>query len=268
MCSPFHPNVREAFNFSPNRGRGHRRPWNADGETDGSGSELEQIKGAIANEDSIRNRAQDFWHLVGWAFNCSVRYPKRWRYWKVWLEYMLDLFDRDWAERELRDQETGSPKPTPDKYREDDPRMITKSLLVRCLLKVRGRSSATRRVVRAAFANGEPEDLRAYPEIFEGETKGPKAPTAQKRKREGGDQSIIGWKSARSETVNEVISPSESSDLGSESSRVESDDISTNSINSGCVEVLGGAESICLRQRVLTLVSQFVYKSQTILLTA
>ncbi|RFU34507.1 hypothetical protein B7463_g1826, partial [Scytalidium lignicola] len=214
--------------------------------------EPEQIKGGVANEDSIRNRAQDFWHLVGWAFNSSVNNPRRWRYWKIWLEYMLDVLDRDWIERESRDRETGQSSfgSGIDPEDEQPESMLAKSLLIRYLSDVRGSSSAIRRVVRAAFANGGPDDLRAYPEIFKEETKDSEIQANQKGKRQYEYQARLSWESANNDE--DVAMSSRVSEFG-ESCYTYSDDETAMTARAA---ILGGAESIGLRQRVLALLSR------------
>ena len=64
----------------------------------------------LGNEESLWSRADDFWHAVGWAFNCSVRYPGRWERWRIWLELMCDVLQDDWNERERICQEKKDPR--------------------------------------------------------------------------------------------------------------------------------------------------------------
>ncbi|KAJ5971998.1 uncharacterized protein N7479_001916 [Penicillium vulpinum] len=51
---------------------------------------------------SLWHSAEDFWHAVGWAFNCSVLHPARWERWQIWLQFMCDVLEDDWNERERK----------------------------------------------------------------------------------------------------------------------------------------------------------------------
>ncbi|KAJ5597517.1 hypothetical protein N7537_007601 [Penicillium hordei] len=54
---------------------------------------------------SVWSSAEDFWHAVGWAFNCSVLHPARWERWQIWLQFMCNVLEDDWKEREKKYQE-------------------------------------------------------------------------------------------------------------------------------------------------------------------
>jgi hypothetical protein len=251
ILGPINANLDEAFSLVQIASRSSRRSRNATDAEDGtSGSESddksEHMGGVIANKGRIRRCAKDFWHMVGWAFNCSVKYPKRWKYWKVWLEFMLDVLDADWQERERLDTEDE----TFQSNIKDDPaavspfKMLRRCLLVQYLSEVKGRSSPLKRVVRSAFTDGGPESLKEFPEVFPNETKEVKH-NGQKRKRSnkyGGyddedDEDIFD----SSELTDQTPEPFQDIDDGE---AVPSQD-----------PWLGGTESIALRQRVVTLVS-------------
>lgn len=183
---PLNANLSEAFSLAPLRSRGARRGRNAgdDGGSDSDNDDDERMEGVVANEGRIRRCAKDFWHIVGWAFNCSVVYPKRWKYWKVWLGYMLDVLEADWEQRETLDKEGGVEKPASTQDSGLDLPMLQESLLVKYLAEVKGRPYGMKRVVGAVFAAGSTDDLRAYPEVFPNETRAASAQNGQKRKRE------------------------------------------------------------------------------------
>jgi hypothetical protein len=168
--------------------------------------------------------------MVGWAFNCSVKHPKRWKYWKVWLDFMLDVLDADWKEREAQDRETQA-----DPEDQFVHKTVRQSLLVQYLSDTRGRSSAVKRVVRSAFADGGPDSLREFPEVFPNETRELKVQT-------GHDEAESG------------IESSELADQIEEHFQEDGEDTMP-SID----RWLGGTESIHLRQRVITLVSTFTF---------
>ena len=111
LVGPLNANFRRAFVFHQdgNRNAVGRRGRSALGGFYGSDSQeddsarssdsddLESNK--LANEQSLWNRAADFWAILGWAFRCASEHPDRWRYWRVWLEFMLDVLEADWDER-------------------------------------------------------------------------------------------------------------------------------------------------------------------------
>jgi hypothetical protein len=203
----------------------------------------ERMRGIIANKGRIRGCAKDFWHIVGWAFNCSVKYPKRWKYWKVWLDFMLDVLDADWRERDRQDSlNSGASKHIGDEAESS----LRKCLLVKYLAEAKGRSSAVKRIVRSAFADGGPDSLREFPEVFQNEIKDLQAHRGQKRKREDPmDQNFCYYDDEDAETA---VDSSELTDQTPEPSQ-DNDDLSA------IDPWLGGTESIALRQRFLALVS-------------
>jgi hypothetical protein len=204
--------------------------------------------GIVANKGRIRRSVKDFWHIVGWAFNCSVVHQKRWKYWQVWLEYMLDVLDADWKEREEKDKEESFKATGLEEGSEAECQfeMLRNSLLVKYLSDVKGRSSAAKRVVGAAFTDGGPEDLRSYPEVFPNETKEAQTQSGQKRKR-GDDFKETSDYDHEDEAAFESSQPR---DETPESSQNTTDGVETPD------PWMGGPESIILRQRVLTLVSR------------
>jgi hypothetical protein len=249
---PLNANLAEAFSLAPPRTPGSRRSRmsGCDGNNE-SDEDEEHIKGIVANKGRIRRSAKDFWHVVGWAFNCSVVHPRRWKYWKVWLDYMLDVLDADWNERAIQDEENGFLRST-TRGRHSDAQcrfeMLKGSLLVNYLLDVRQRTSVAKRVVGAVFTDGGPEDLKKYPEVFPNETKEAKDTTNQKRKRD--DELNVGFGGSSSEEEEGDIDEASASPPGLQERAA---------LNGGSINPdpwMGGPESILLRQRVLTLVSK------------
>lgn len=251
ILGPVNARLDEAFSLTSETTRTSRRGKITAGTDDGtSGSETdessEHMKGIIANKGRLRKCAKDFWHIVGWVFNCSVRHPKRWKYWKVWLGYMLDVLDADWQERDRLDLEDpvfqARLRHDPDALCEFN--LLRKSLLVQYLSEVQGRSSPLKRILRSVFADGSPESLKEFPEVFASETREVRH-TGQKRKREDqfgdyGDEEELEY---------------DSSDLNDHGDGMESPDGSTSNQDPW----LGGTESLILRQRATTLVRHFLH---------
>ena len=104
-----HADFRSAFDFLSLRDRrgvlGRRqlgKDWcNDDDDDDGQKPSVvdDEIALDLATVDSVWTRAEDLWHIVGWAFNCSVLYPARWARWKLLLGLMVGVLEDDYAQR-------------------------------------------------------------------------------------------------------------------------------------------------------------------------
>ncbi|KAF2458597.1 hypothetical protein BDY21DRAFT_340728 [Lineolata rhizophorae] len=165
---------------------------------------LRPVRVKLAHGEALWNSAEDFWHVVGWAFNCSVAHRNRWARWRLWLEFMLEVLNEDWNEREkqcgeweaavaatvaadeMRDQrggrKTGRPRRNkktgqlPDKSNTHNERAeeianIRRQSIIAGYLKGADSRTTRKRVINAIFANGSKEMLRDFPEVFREETK-------------------------------------------------------------------------------------------------
>ncbi|CAM1505517.1 Fc.00g111540.m01.CDS01 [Cosmosporella sp. VM-42] len=186
IVGPVNADFRTAFQFQSAPRWGGRR-WNQHGagndtelsDDDASGDD-ERLRGKIANESSLWNRGQDFWSTIGWAFNCSTLYPHRWRYWKVWLEFMLDVLEHDWNERERRDQETHQASESDG----DAPLTSREESMINMYMDQQGgRQNGIKGIIKALFADGSEMSSLAFREVFEKEPRGPRK-QSKKRKRE------------------------------------------------------------------------------------
>lgn len=179
---PVNGKLRDAFVF---RGDGGRRRRSADDfPRRGSESDEDHIRGRTANGGSIWARGQDFWKVLGWAFNCSALYPLRWRWWKPWLEYMLDVLEADYDERRRLDREHEGEEDDEgdDEERCREYRMLQDSLLVSYIMPKNSRSSPIKPILSALFADGSSSSTSIYAEVFKNETKVASKST-KKRKR-------------------------------------------------------------------------------------
>ncbi|KAI5210826.1 hypothetical protein E4T38_01924 [Aureobasidium subglaciale] len=123
----------------------------------------------LANKGAIWNLAEDFWAVVGWAFNCSCQYPKRWERWRPWLEFMLDALEDDLQER------ASMAEPLKKDGKEAAANtLLSESLIAQYCLTVGDGRAGKRRVMRAILANGCKKDLDEFHEIWKNETKPPK----------------------------------------------------------------------------------------------
>lgn len=185
LVGPVNADFRTAFQFSSAPRWGRRWDQNTHGndsdmsDADSNGDD-ERLRGKLANDGSIWNRGQDFWSTIGWAFNCSTLYPARWRYWKAWLEFMLEVLEADWDERERRDKEAqqanGPESEMPTTSRND-------SIIVMYMDQQNGRQNGARGFMKALFADGSEISSSAYREVFDKEPRGPRK-ESKKRKRE------------------------------------------------------------------------------------
>ncbi|TQV95217.1 major facilitator superfamily transporter [Cordyceps javanica] len=183
VVGPINANLRVAFQFYSTP-RWHRRTgYGSDGAlSDGSQDERERdrVTGSLANENSIWSRGQDFWSTLGWAFNCSTLYPQRWRYWKAWLEFMLDVLQSDWSERERLDldahEASGGDGPVPTTMRQE-------SILAMYMEQKNGPQGGFKAIMKALFADGGSLSTSSFHEVFDKEPRGRHNGT-KKRKRD------------------------------------------------------------------------------------
>lgn len=171
---PVNGKLRDAFLFHSEGGR--RRRSSNDFPRNGAESDEDHIRGKTANSGSIWTRGQDFWKVLGWAFNCSALYPHRWRWWKPWLEYMLDVLEADYEERRRLDSQQKGKKEDPDYP------LLRDSLLVSYITSKNSRSSPVKPIMSALFADGSASSRSIYKEVFKKETR-IASKTSKKRKR-------------------------------------------------------------------------------------
>ncbi|KAK0621456.1 hypothetical protein B0T17DRAFT_494536, partial [Bombardia bombarda] len=228
VVGPVNANLRAAFTFgnsSSGSGRSTRPPPDSDEyDKDGGGwssssstSASDLIESKLAREHSIWRRASDFWAALGWAFRCAAAHPQRWRHWKVWLEYMVDVLEADWDGRlEMEDDNNNNNNNNNDDDDDDDDNdndneeegegkeswyaSLRQSLLAGYLGDLRReRKNTLREVLRALMAfvdDDDGSDRVVFKEVFEGEAvvvgsdskgKRKRAPTVDLEKGEFGD---------------------------------------------------------------------------------
>ncbi|KAG5927648.1 hypothetical protein E4U53_002831 [Claviceps sorghi] len=192
VVGPVNAGFRAAFQFHAPSSRWNRRSGYASASaasdsdmSDGDSShDRDSLKGRMANQSSLWTRGQDLWTTVGWAFNTSSLYPGRWRYWKPWLEFMLDVLEMDWAERERQDKAAYEPK---DKGQEPGEEGLvaarTQSMIAMYMWQDTDGQMALKRIIKALFADGGSLSSSSFPEVFEKEPRGPRK-ASNKRKRD------------------------------------------------------------------------------------
>lgn len=172
LVGPSTSNFTTAFQFvsarasRPDRRRRTHNPDSPEDEDDHG-----RLRLNLANNASLWNQAEDFWSVVGWAFNCSVRHPKRWSRWKLWLTFMLDVLENDLeanilaSKAKLAQGDLNASKA-----------ILSESMLARYLAVVGESRAGKRRVMRAILADGNKKSLAEFGEIWKNETKERKPP--------------------------------------------------------------------------------------------
>ncbi|KAI9809133.1 MAG: hypothetical protein M1825_002422 [Sarcosagium campestre] len=276
------PRRRAAAAAAATGGYGQDSPG-SDGENDDSGGDgMDRVRSRMASS-GVWARGEDFWHLVGWAFNCAVLYPARWKRWRLWLEVMLDILEDDWAQC-LQTYSSQGPSAADEDAHDDDVDgssaqeqllSLSQSLIGRYVCDDRRRAGGgARRILRAVFADGDDAALKEFREVFANETAAlrPKDPNASiaslKRKRRDARVNVDEQEYADYLDDSEEEGEGVSSDLPPDSSQIENivdssdaqpdgdggaggrSDESTDGAAS-----LGGYEAVVLRTRLLALLS-------------
>ncbi|KAL8797932.1 MAG: hypothetical protein Q9182_007115, partial [Xanthomendoza sp. 2 TL-2023] len=244
LVGPINGNLRDAFAFSTvetSSRRGARKRTTAD-DLSPTKDDFDGINTELANAGSVWTRAQDFWHLVGWAFNCSVLHPRRWERWQLWLQYMIEVLENDWA---LRAQMRAD---DPDKER--DPR--ERSMIVQYLNGGDIPARQERRILRAIFADGTSKSTGEFSEVWRNETKERKKDTEIKKSETKLDIEAGAW----GPYMDDSSSVSDLNDIppsASPTAAAPGTDSPTSIPNVSAP--FGGPQSIALRLRLLALLS-------------
>ena len=238
---PVNGNLQDAFAFSglgtsSRRGAtGRRRTTD---EFEAPKDDEHNINSDLAGSGSLWAQAEDFWQVIGWAFNCSVLHERRWERWSLWLDYMIQVLEKDWETRWVEFENS------PDAY--PDPRAA--SMVVRYLSADSLSTGRERKVLRAIFANGTSRSNAEFPEIWKNETKERKKASGDVRRpatkvniEEGNYGDYDASESSELEDFSPASSLSPSSPPPEEAPNVAAP--------------LGGTQSISLRLRLLSLLS-------------
>ncbi|WYZ40134.1 hypothetical protein EsH8_IV_000475 [Colletotrichum jinshuiense] len=244
IVGPINAGFKNAFQFHEVQyGRRNRYHEEEDDELDG-----DQIgNNKMAGEDSIWQRAPDFWTVLGWAFNCSRLHPHRWRFWKIWLEFMLDVLEADLYERKSMDEEAGSSSQTPEWTN------MQESILV-MYVKQKADSSrhGLRMILQAIFADGCSSSMAKFPEVFSKETKG--LPSEDKKRKRMAAVDIENDQFG--DYFNEDLTDSEPSEMGTPGTPRTP---RTSARKAGEVVAPALTDSIPLRLRLMELLSEVAY---------
>ncbi|KIX01262.1 uncharacterized protein Z518_08987 [Rhinocladiella mackenziei CBS 650.93] len=133
-------------------------------------SAVHDLNSPYAGSQGLWVRAEDFWHVVGWAFNCACLsgiHLMRWNQYRLLLEFLIDVLETDW---QLRNAE---PEPSPEE-----------SLIWQYIELAGGGHARARRIIRAIFADGTARSMGEFRSIFAHELKEPAPENGTVKKRE------------------------------------------------------------------------------------
>jgi len=256
IVGPLNADFLSAFAFPAQGGGGRKRKRGSD---DSEG--LRNVETTLANSGALWTRAEDFWQVVGWTFNCSIRHKKRWERWRQWLELMLQVMEDEW------DAKMDTCFGVVEDDGEHDESMVSDCLVVQYLIPLQGRQGR-RRMMRAILADGGTKASNEFGEIFKDETKERKKQdegVAQARKRmnleegEYGDFAVVDedeiLEEYDSSTIKTRHKGSAANNQHLEGSDETGDDHDSVAMKDEGArdEILGGVHSVRLRLRLLAL---------------
>jgi hypothetical protein len=181
---PVNGRFKEAFRFGSGLRWSRGDSPQSDSGTDmlDDSSDEAQLHGRYAQQ-SISRRGQDFFSVVGWAFNCSVLYPNRWEHWRQWLDFMLDVLEADLCERARLDEEAHTR--AADQNSQCEYPLLKDSMLAGYISQRSGRSSGGLKwIMKAIFADGSKSSASLFQELWHNEHRGGSKKAIHKRKRE------------------------------------------------------------------------------------
>ncbi|KAL1886516.1 hypothetical protein Plec18167_000447 [Paecilomyces lecythidis] len=275
LVGPIAAKLDTAFSFrrfdSSSRHGGRRRADDSAASRELRDEETEPLNLEMGQNGSLWFRAEDFWHAVGWAFNCSVLHPKRWERWQLWLQFMCEVLEDDWNERikQLEEMDTGTEPATPSRRRE---RLLKQSMIYRYLASGSAGHGQNRRILRAIFADGSGNAKNEFCEIFKNELKEPKRDEETLKKRQANvniDQDEYGDYLSKDEDESDEtdttsrMRPKRPRRTKNKDQPEDIPDVAviiTNSVSdtlyaNGGVSSFGGFQSLALRQRLLHILS-------------
>lgn len=241
LVGPLNADFDSAWDFKK-QVRGGRRPARKgkDIEVVDTFTTDDDLNGEFATTESLFSAADDLWGIVGWAFTCSVSHPKRWKWWKLVLELLLDALEMDWFDRAATNAKTGNKN------------VLEKSLISKYLPDTRG-SAGYKRVIRAILANDNGKNFNEWKEVWKDElsTKRPK-----KVRMGSQDNTYMGDDTDdEGETVENTATKVEAEEDVEMGDADDAEDDAEDDAVPSVVEEWGGMDAVILRQRFLCLVS-------------
>lgn len=238
-------------------------------------NEWKLLNTELGQSSAVWSRAEDFWHAVGWAFNCSVLHPERWERWQVWLQFMCEVLEDDWNERKRHVEREVSGAGNGKLKKRLRQNILQQSLIFRYIDGSSGSYGRNRRILRAIFADGTSGSVNEFREVFRNELKQLKRDQENIKKREAevnideeqyGDYLTKDDEDESEEGDGETDKPttterrSKRTRRGTRNTIAEQQPTATFTTNNtlyshGTLSLLGGLPSLALRQRLLHLLS-------------
>ncbi|QDS73007.1 hypothetical protein FKW77_009064 [Venturia effusa] len=239
LVGPVNANMKEAFTFESfakkrrRRDQGSKSPITPDtaSEKDVQTKE-DDVDSPFARERSIFTQVEDFWQVVGWAFNCSIAYKKRWDRWKCWLDIMLDVLAKDLEQN----VQQGKPQAS----------------LISHYMKDKNNRTAWREVMAAILVDGSHTSMKKFGEVWKNETRDRKVKENEAAREINLDEGNFGDYDAIDDDDDAI--GEEEQDQPIEEPSIDEHD-----------EDWGGPESIAMRQRFLQLLIWHVWHSARLL---
>lgn len=186
QVNPMDAKLNTAFSFARSKTSRSRRRYHEENDPNGDlrHDETKPLNLDLGKTESLWSRAEDFWHAVGWSFNCSVLHPERWDRWQIWLQFMCEVLVDDWSQREekylaLQGQERESSQITAQEANsettnsviqsQDEDLNILRQSLIFQYISGGARNANTRRIIRSIFADGSTTSVNEFREVFEKE---------------------------------------------------------------------------------------------------
>ena len=235
---PVNANLNEAFSFhrlSVSSRRGGKRRKTTDENVDGPAFDSENIDTELANAGSLWARAEDFWQIIGWCFNCSVLHRRRWERWSAWLTYMLEVLEADWDARAHGEGDTSREK----------------SLIMKYIDSGFSMAGRQRKILRAVFADGKTKSVAEFGEVWPNETKELKKDKDIKR--------VVKKIDIEADDYGDYMDDENDEDLEDSAEESSSSSEQVPQLQDSIPNVaddLGGMDSIKLRLRLLSLLSK------------
>ncbi len=246
LVGPVNGDLQDAFAFSgvgtsSRRGGSGRRRTGED--VSPTNDTLNSINSELATTGALWSRVEDFWQVVGWAFNCSILHKNRWERWSLWLEYMIEVLEKDW---DIRGEEIGNS----DMDKDDDQNPREQSMIVMYLSSEGATTNREKKILRAVFADASPRTLAEFPEVWRNETKELKKDGAVKKREARID--------IEEDNYGDYIEEDEDSDLEDNLNSPPTPSFLTlvnSTSTTNVANPLGGMDAIILRLRLLSLLS-------------
>ena len=164
LLGPANVPLIDAFDFLGLERSGRARRKTRDTIFDTHKKDLRDVNNELATTSSLWVQVEDFWQVVGWAFNCSTAHKPRWERWSLWLDFMVTLFEDEMSHYHYSANIAHPIAPTAEDGQE--------SLFLHYLTAHTLQNARERKILNSIFADGvSARFTSAFPEVWKNETK-------------------------------------------------------------------------------------------------